>query len=131
MTDSVISTVLDAYANAWARGDLGTIMASYHDDFELTYFGSNPLAGHHVGKAAALAAMGEFSRRTARQFVGIQSVMAGADRGAIIARERFGTGDGVMEVDRVLVYTVADGKLRKCWVYDGDQAAIDRLVGPA
>ena len=57
--------------------------------------------------------------------------MAGPHRGAVIARERLGRDGAAVEVERVLVYAVTDDLLRECWVYDGDQALIDRLVGPA
>ena len=57
--------------------------------------------------------------------------MGGANRGAIIARERLGPEDAAIEVDRLLVYAVADGKLAECWVYDADQDIIDRLIGAA
>lgn len=131
MAESTIRDVLEAYVLAWTSGDLATVFASYHDDFVLTYFGDNALSGRHVGKTAALGVLGDFSRRTERQLIGTPSVLVGEDRGIIIARERLGTGTAAIEADRILVYTVADGKLRECWVYDSDQAAIDRLIGSA
>lgn len=131
MAESTIRNVLETYVRGWTSGDLATVFAGYHDDFELTYFGDNALSGRHVGKAAALRVLGDFSRRTERQLIGTPSVLAGEDRGVIIARERLGTGAAAIELDRVLVYTVADNKLRECRVYDSDQAAIDRLIGPA
>ena len=39
------------YASAWLAGDRAALVASYHDDFTLHYFGRNPLAGIHRGKA--------------------------------------------------------------------------------
>ncbi|WP_066652007.1 MULTISPECIES: nuclear transport factor 2 family protein [Sphingomonas] len=126
--DGSILTVLNGYAQAWSGGNLAEIMAAYHDDFVLHYFGDNGLAGTHAGKATALGVLGDFSRRTNRKLVEIVSVMAGDTRGAIIAREQLGPDDARIEVERVLVYRVADGKLAECWVYDADQAAIDRLI---
>ncbi|MFM9828529.1 MAG: nuclear transport factor 2 family protein [Sphingomonas sp.] len=126
-----IAQILGAYATAWQAGDLGAIMAAYHDDFILHYFGANPLAGRHAGKAVALGVLGDFSRRTNRRLIEIVSVMAGDTRGALVSRERLGPDDAAIEVERLLVYRVADGKLAECWVYDSDQAMIDRLIGPA
>ena len=131
MAEAEIRDILNGYMQAWTGGDLATLMACYHDDFVLHYFGANALTGTHVGKAAALGVLGEFSRRTARQLLGTPAVLAGADRGVILAREKLGVDAAVVEVDRVLVYTVADGRLRECWVYDADQAMIDRLIGSA
>jgi uncharacterized protein len=118
---------IERYAEAWTRGDLRSITACYHDDFVLHYFGRHALAGVHVGKAAALRALAEFSRRTGRELVAVVGTLRGAERGAIVAREKLGPER--IEVERVLVYSFADGLLKECWVYDQDQRLIDRLVG--
>jgi ketosteroid isomerase-like protein len=124
-----IRGAVDRYAAAWAAGDMAGIVACYHDSFTLHYFGRSALAGDHVGKAAALKTLAEFSRRVGgRRLVGAPMVTAGPERGVVIAREALGP-QGV-EVERVLVYAVRDGLLAECWVYDQDQRVIDELVGP-
>ena len=125
--ESEIRAAVERYAAAWKAGDLAAIAACYHEGFTLHYFGANALSGDHVGKAAALATLGEFSRRTRRRLVEIVAVTAGPERGAVIAREALGPQG--LEMERVLVYAVEDGLLKDCWVYDQDQALIDRLVG--
>ncbi|HEY0595755.1 nuclear transport factor 2 family protein [Sphingopyxis sp.] len=126
-----IRSVLETYAAAWKSGDLAAIAAAYHDDFTLHYPGAHALSGVHAGKIAALTVLADFSRRTSRKLVEIVDIMAGLHRGAIIAREQLGRDDAAVEVERVLVYTVADGLLHECWIHDADQELIDRLVGPA
>jgi hypothetical protein len=49
-----IESTLQGYREAWTAGDLERIVAAYHDDFVLHYFGESPLAGTHAGKEAAL-----------------------------------------------------------------------------
>ncbi len=71
-------------------------------------------------------ALSELAKRTSRSLVKIVATLAGAERGAIIARESFGTGDARIEMDRVLIFTVADDRLRECWVYDADPQLLDR-----
>jgi hypothetical protein len=51
--------------------------------------------------------------------------MAGPRRGAILARELFTRDDRTAEVERLLVYSVRDGLLFECWVYERDQATVD------
>lgn len=126
-----VRLVLEAYAAAWKSGDLAAIAALYHGDFTLHYGGANALSGVHAGKATALAILADFSRRTGRKLLDIVDVMAGPHRGAIVASERLGRGEAAVEVERLLVYTVSGGLLHECWVYDADQALIDRLIGPA
>lgn len=125
--EAEIRAAIERYAVAWRDGDLPTILDCYHDDLVLHWFGANALSGDHAGKCAAVAALGEFTRRTRRQPPTIVATMVGAERGAIVARETLGD----TQVERVLVFTVRDGKLAECWVYDQDPAVIDRLVGTA
>ena len=124
-----IKDVVERYAKAWAAGDTAAIMASYGDDVVFHYGGRNALSGDHVGKAAALRALSDFSRRTERRLIAIVDVMAGGERGVVIAREALGKGDARVEVERTLVYRVQSGRIDECWVYDADQALVDRLVG--
>ena len=119
---------VERYAAAWRAGDRAALLACYHEDFTLHYFGRNPLSGDHVGKAASIKALAEVSRRTTRKLLDIVDVMAGPQRAVVIAREAVERDALRAELDRVLVYTVKDGKLHHCWVYDSDQALVDRLL---
>ncbi len=130
MSDEIQASV-DRYVRAWAAGDMAAIFACYGDDFTLHYAGFNALSGDHVGKAAALATLADFSRRTGRELVRIVDVLSGRERGVVIAREALGPDDARVEVERTLVYRVAGGVFTECRVYDQDQALIDRLVGAA
>lgn len=121
-------TVAHRYAQAWIAGDLPAIFACYHDDFTLHYGGAHSLAGVHVGKAEALRAMAEVSRRTGRRLLEVVDVTAGESRAVIIAREAFQRDGETAEITRVLVYAIADGLLRECWLYDFDQALVDRFL---
>ena len=120
--------VMQRYAAAWLAGDREALVDCYHDDFTLHYFGANPLAGVHAGKAAALAALAEVRRRTSRRLVAILDVMAGPERTAVVAREHFARAGREAEVERLLVYTIKDDRLHHCWVYDQDQALIDTFL---
>ncbi|WP_065750176.1 nuclear transport factor 2 family protein [Bradyrhizobium paxllaeri] len=119
---------LGRYASAWLAGDRAALAACYHDDFTLHYFGRNPLAGDHSGKAAALGILAEVTRRTNRKLFAIVDIMAGPERGALLVRERFERDGKTAEVERLLVYTVRDGLLSECWVYDQDQAMVDAFL---
>jgi uncharacterized protein len=116
------------YATAWLAGDRAALVACYHDDFTLHYFGSNPLAGDHRGKVAALSILAEVTRRTNRKLLGIIDIMAGPERGALLVRERFERDGKAAEFERLLVYAVRDGLLWECWVWDQDQAAVDAYL---
>jgi ketosteroid isomerase-like protein len=123
-----IRRAVSGYAAAWLAGDHQAMLASYHDDFTLHYFGRNPLAGIHRGKPAALAILAEVTRRTKRKLSGIVDVMAGAERGALLVREIFQRDGKTAEVERLLAYSVRDELLWQCWVYDQDQALVDAFL---
>lgn len=122
---AAVRAAVTRYATAWLAGDRAAIAACYHDEFTLHYAGQNPLAGTHRGKAAAVAALAEVARRADRKLLGVDDVMAGPHRGAILVRELFRRDGRTAELERLLVYAVCDGLLRECWVYDRDQAAVD------
>ena len=123
-----VRQVIARYAAAWVAGDFTALRACYHDQFTLHYFGSNPLAGVHKGNAASLAILAEVTRRTNRKLLGIDHIMAGPHRGAVLAREKFSRDGKSAEISRLLVYTILDDKLHECWVYDQDQALVDQFL---
>ena len=117
--------VLKAYEEAWLASDLDKVLASYHDDIELHYMGTSPLAGSHRGRDAAFAALGQASLRTARKLIAVDDVLVGESLGALIAVEDL--GDPPRRVRRILLYRVQDEKLRECWLFDEDQRFVDEL----
>lgn len=127
---AAIRSVIERYADAWQRRNPAAL-ALYHPQFTVHWFGNNPLSGTHAGAEQVRRALAELTRRTQRNLVSIVATLAGPERGAIIARESFGAGAARTEVDRVLVFTIAEGRLRECWVYDADPALIDRYVSSA
>jgi ketosteroid isomerase-like protein len=122
---AAIRAAVTRYASAWLAGDRAAIAACYHEAFTLHYAGQNPLSGTHRGKANALAALAEVTRRANRKLLGIDDIMAGPRRGAILARESFSRDGRTAALERLLVYAVRDGLLSECWVYDRDQATVD------
>src|SRR5512145_2551117 len=107
-----IRSVIERYADAWQRRDPAAF-ALYHPQFTVHWFGHNPLSCTHAGAEQVRRALAELTRRTHRDLVKIVATLAGPERGAIIARESFGTGDARIEMDRVLVFTIAEGRLRE------------------
>ena len=114
------------YAEAWKANDITAVFDLYHDDFVLHYFGKSPLAGDHVGKKAAIEALVESTQRSGRQLDVIEDVLGGSTFAAIVAREGIGR-DTQRVVRRLFLYTVRDGKIAECWLFDEDQRFIDEL----
>jgi len=119
---------LRRYCDAWLAGDLPAILDCYADDLTLHYFGRSPLAGDHVGKQAALAALFQVQQRTNRKLLAIHDVLASDDHAVVMARERFERDGKTCELNRVAVYHLRDGKLVECWIYDEDQRLVDEFL---
>ncbi len=117
--------VVRGYARTWAAGDLEAILAYYADDVVLHWFGQNPLSGSHRGKDAALIALGRAAAVMPRQLVDVEAVLGddSSSSAALVVRERWGDVD----LRRVLVYKVVGSHLAECWVFDEDQALVDRM----
>ncbi|QCI65412.1 nuclear transport factor 2 family protein [Phreatobacter stygius] len=120
--------VVQRYCAAWLAGDRQALAGCYHDDFTLHYGGANPFSGIHAGKPAALKVLAEVSRRTNRKLLAIVDCLAGPNRAVVIAREAFERGALRAELERTLVYTIRDDRLDTCWVFDVDQALVDRFL---
>lgn len=131
MTDADLTAsnaaVMARYRSAWEADDLARLFACYHPDFTIHYFGSNPLSGTHEGRQACLKVLAEVGRRSHRKLIEIVDILVGPQRCAVIARERFQRDGRTADLDRVLVYRLADDALRECWVYDADQATVDQF----
>lgn len=125
------AAVVTAYARAWQDGDAATLVGLYHNDFTLHYLGRSPLAGDHVGKLDALAALAKVQQLTNRKLVQVHDVLAGPGHGAVLAHEHWSKDGRELDVRRVLVYHVRDGKLSECWLYDDDQRAVDEFWSAA
>lgn len=121
------AAVIRRYCEAWRNGDVPTLVDCYHDDLVLHYFGRSPLAGEHRGKPAALAVLARVQELTSRRLLEIHDVLASEDHAVVLARERFERAGRQLDVNRVLVYHVRDGKLVECWLYDEDQRAVDEF----
>lgn len=128
--EKAIRVTLEAYVDAWQRGDIDQLLAAYADDVEFHYFGTHDLAGTHVGKDAAVQAMVTVSSRAQRELLEVTDILVGRELGTVVVRERLTRDDEVAEVRRVLVYRVANGQLAECWVLDEDQRLIDNFWRP-
>lgn len=123
-----IYRVVKRYADAWVANDLKGIIDSYHDEVVFHYAGSNPLSGTHRGKPACLAVLKQVKQKTHRKLISIRDVLAGELFGLIVAVEEFEHQGRPAQVERLLRYTVRDGKLSECWIHDSDQVLIDEIL---
>jgi hypothetical protein len=122
--------VLQRYADVWRAGDLEAMLGAYADDVVFHYFGATDLAGDHVGKEAAVNAMVTASLRATRELLEVVDVLVGDSLGALVVRERLTRDGESADLRRMLVYRIEDSRFAEVWLYDEDQALVDRLWAP-
>ena len=127
-TDNSIYPVIKRYADAWVANDLRAIVDCYHDEVIFHYFGRSPLAGTHRGKADCLAALKQVREKTNRKLITVKDILTGTHFGLVVAVEQFERNGAILEIERMLRYSVRDGKLSECWVYDQDQRLVDEYL---
>ncbi|MEO1057200.1 MAG: nuclear transport factor 2 family protein [Actinomycetota bacterium] len=124
--------VVRAYCDAWLAGDVMAVLAMYHDDLTLMWPGRHPLAGTYQGVSTAVEALLALDAATNRVPVEVIDVLGGAHGAVAIVRERWSRGDhDSIEVQRALHYTVRDGRLHTCRVFEFDQPSIDDWLAAA
>lgn len=118
--------VAETYAAVWLANDLEGILGCYADDFTLHYFGNNPFSGDHVGKQAALDTLLEVGARAPWMLVSVDHILAGPLSAVIVATLRISVEGNEHEIRRVLRFRTAGTQLSECWLYEENQALIDR-----
>lgn len=76
---------------------------------------------------ASVGAMMAVSGRAKRTLIDIVDVLAGDEMGAVVVRERLSKGTDESDVQRVILYRVADNKIIEAWLHDQDQRLVDRF----
>jgi len=122
--------LLQKLYDAQERGDLEEYLDLLSNDFALHIPGRSRIAGDYVGKEGMrrhFAEIRELSKGTFRTV--IHDVVAG-DRHAIGLIDARAEKDGrTVELPRVHVWHVEDGRLTELWLHPVDQSAFDDYWG--
>jgi ketosteroid isomerase-like protein len=123
--------VMTSYMAAWQRGDPEAAFEHYADDVVMRLPGRTALAGEHHGKAAVVAAIRALLARTDEGDVVVETIdrVTSGERVGIVLRERVRRGDEALDIRRVNLYQVRDGRIHEIDIYEGDQYAVDAFFG--
>jgi len=102
------------YAAAWGRGDPEAAFAFYGDDIMMHLPGRGSLAGTHRGRQAVIATIKGLLARTDGLPVEVEVLdrLVSEERVALVLREAATRGEELLELRRVNLYRVTDGKIR-------------------
>lgn len=129
MDQTEAGTVIRRYCDAWLAGDVAALFDAYHDDVVLEWSGRHHLAGTHRGKDAALHALVTLQAATDRKVVQVRDLTVGDRSVVALVTERWTRDGSALDLDRALEYTVADGRILTCRIYETVQDAIDAWLG--
>ena len=121
--------LMQRYSETLTRGQAADILPFYTDDLKLHIPGRSAHAGTFEGQDAVLAYYTRIFQDTEGRFenLGIDDIMASDTHAASLVRWRVHRGDKTLDIDRVVVYRIKDGRIAEIWVRDWDQYAYDDL----
>ena len=121
--------ILKRYVEALERKHLQAASAFWAEDIVVHVQGRNPFAGEFVDKRSFL----EYHRGLfaelggTMELVEVHDVLVGAMHAVAWVKERAVRGERSLELDRVNVYRLQEGKIVEIWSYDSDPYALDEF----
>lgn len=117
------------YIDAGKQGDYDAIRAIMHEDVVMHFFGRNPVAGTHRGREETWASTTEEWEPRQLQFeiLEVNDIVVNDERAVLIMDVRISGPEKSVDLHRVDVYRIEDGRIVELWVYDHDQYALDEL----
>ena len=117
------------YSAALQAGQAAAALPFYAEDLVLHMPGRGPHSGTFTGQDAVLDYYTKVFQATEGRFeaLGVDDILASDDHAASLVRWRVHKGDRSLDIDRVVVYRIANGKIAEIWVHDWDQYAYDEF----
>ncbi len=125
MIENEAASIVRSYCDAWLGGDTIKILSLYHDDLTLYWSGRHHLAGTHIGQGESINALLALQALTNRKPLRVVDIFTGTDSVIALVVEQWSRDTETIELTRALDFTVANGKLRTCRIYESNQPAID------
>lgn len=113
---------------AFASGDLATVMDLFSDDIVWHSGGNNILAGVYEGKEAVLGYFGRLMQETGGSFKNdIHDLLANDEHGVALVTSSATRGGKSYEENSVHVFHMRDGKMTEYWSFAEDQSLVDEF----
>jgi ketosteroid isomerase-like protein len=121
------------YSAALTAGKAAETLPFFAEDLVLHIPGRSPHAGTFRGQDAVLAYYTRVFRDTDGHFepLGVDDILASDTHAASLVRWRVERHGRTIEIDRVVIYRIEDGRIAEIWVRDWDQYAYDELFADA
>jgi uncharacterized protein len=115
---------------AFASGDMDTVLAIFDSDIAWHVGGSNQTSGDYHGHQEVMGFFGKLMELSGNSFhLDIHDIVANDRHGVALVTAR-GERDGQkLEVREANIWHLADGKAVEFWAFAEDQVAVDKFFG--
>jgi ketosteroid isomerase-like protein len=115
---------------AFATGDMNTVLALFDSDISWHVGGSNQTSGDYRGHQEVLGFFGKMMELSGGSFhLDVHDIVANDAHGVALVTAH-GQRDGqAIAVREANIWHLADGKATEFWAFAEDQAALDKLFG--
>ena len=123
--------VIRAYADAWSRGDPDAAFEFLADSVVMRLPGRGESAGTHRGRDAVVQVIRALLSRTSdlSAEVDVLDRLVSEKRVALLVREAVTRGNDRLELRRVNLYTVDNGRITEIDIFEADQYEVDEFFG--
>jgi ketosteroid isomerase-like protein len=118
--------------DAFARGDVGAVLALFDPDILWHVPGRGPLSRDYRGPTEVLGFFQHFMTLSNGSFrIRLDDVLANGDTVVALCTESAQRGAQIWSSSQVHVWTVKDGRVTVFWQYQGDQQTEDEFWASA
>jgi ketosteroid isomerase-like protein len=115
---------------AFAAGDLETVMGVFSDDIIWHVGGLSQLSGDYLGHEAVTAFFGRLIEISGGTFsLELHDILANDVHGTVLVTARGQNDNGTLDEREVHIWHVANGKATEFWAFAEDQARVDAFFG--
>ena len=114
---------------AFNAGDVPALVDLFAEDIVWHFPGNSKLAGDHIGRDAALNALGGYGAASGGTLqANLVDIMASDDHVTGWANDTATAGGRTLDVNSVVIFTMVDGKVTEGRQFIDDVAALDAFL---
>jgi uncharacterized protein len=114
--------------DAFAAGDIDTVLGVFADDIAWHVGGQSQIAGDYHGQQEVMAFFGKLMDITGGTFrLDVHDVLANDTHGAVLLTAHAQRDGNTLEMREVHTWHLADGKATEFWAFEEDSAETDRF----
>jgi uncharacterized protein len=115
---------------AFAAGDIDTVLSVFADDIVWHVGGSSQIAGDYRGHQEVLGFFGKLMELSGGTFrVDVHDLLANDVHGVALVTAHGERDDQRLEARQANIFHLADGKATEFWGFAEDQEALDKFFG--